>query len=177
MEILNKDKQKSLVPDKGHTSRNNGKYDPDLYPQLAYEVLSKKHLQSLTHLANALDCTTEAIVQWRKKYPDFNEQVLKGLASGEEKFREKLKEHTFKPQTNVNNGLIKLLAGNVYGIREESPTVVINNNANVNTSKALKERGIPEPKIGLEDIPNDVQEKQTDCGVCEICDPDNCPGD
>ena len=170
MDINHSKTQKRVVPKKGHTSINNRKYDPELYPKIAFEILSSKVLQSLTHLANALDCTGEAIVQWRKKYPDFNEQVKKGLKVGEEKTRKKLAEHAFKPTADVNNSLIKLLVGNVYGIKEDAPTVVINNNATFNPEQALKERGIPSPDIGIEDLDDDS------CGACEVCDKKNCPG-
>jgi hypothetical protein len=61
-------------------------------------------------------------------------------------------EHAFQPQATVNNGLIKLLAGNVYGMKEDNPTVVINNNTTVNPHTALKERGIPIPDIGIDDV-------------------------
>ena len=172
--ILNKNKQKTLVPDKGHTSKGNGKYDPKLYPKLAYEVLSKKHLQSLTHLSDALNCTTEAITQWRKKYPEFNEMIVKGLAAGERKFRDKLQDHAFKPQSEVNNGLIKLLAGNVYGIREETPQVIINNTNTLSPEKALKDRGIPIPEIAVEDV-EDVDDECLECGACDEPDKENCP--
>jgi hypothetical protein len=97
--------------------------------------------------------------------------VRLGLKAGEKKFRDKLEAHAFQPQASVNNGLIKLLAGNVYGMREESPVVVINNNLASNPEEALKERGIPVPQIALEDLTDECLE----CGVCENPDKENCP--
>jgi hypothetical protein len=170
-DIFSKEKQEQLVPTKKRpTAPGYGKYDPDLYPKIAYQVLSSNYLKCLTDVAVALDCSTEALIQWRKKFPDFNKMVKKGLAVGEAKFREKLRKHSFKPQGNVNNGLIKMLARNVYGISEEEPRIIINNTIEQNPEKALKERGIPVPDIPIEDL------NEESCGACEICDKENCPG-
>lgn len=151
------------------------KYNPETYPKIAYEVLSKKAMQSKSHLGVALRCAKSTIILWMKRYPEFKEAVEKGLSDGEAKFRDKLKKHAFIPSSQVNNGLIKLMAANVYGIKEEAPTVIINNTNSNNPEQTLKERGIPLPKLAIGDIED--EEKNCDM-ICEACEePCDTPGE
>lgn len=161
--------QKSVVPNITKCYPNHGKYNPETFPGLAIDILSSRHLQSLTHLANALNCGRDTINIWRKQYIEFAEAVEKGLALGEEKFRDKLHDHIFQPQAQVNNGLIKLLSANVYGIKDESPTTIINNNnTSINPEDELIRRGIPLPKIEEEIETSNECTGNYDC-ACEDC--------
>lgn len=167
--IPNASNQKPVVePDKVHPGNGRPKYNPDTFPKIAFDVLSSKPMQTKCHLCVALQCSMVAISTWEKKYPDFGDAIRDGLAHGEAKFRDKLAEHAFQPQAKVNNGLIKLLASNVYGIKEDTPTVVVqNNNITNDPEKELKDRGIPIPDIGLDDIDEDleyIEESEDDLG-------------
>ena len=144
--------QDCLVEDTFKRGYGNKKYDPS-YCQLAYEVMSKKAFQSKAHLCVALHCSKDSLLDWMQKYPDFKEAVESGLIAGAQKTRDKIAQHAFKPSATVNNGLIKLLAANVYGIKEE-PTTIINNNIKTGTvtDADLKEKGIPVPDLPIEDI-------------------------
>lgn len=147
--------QACLVEDNFKRGYGNKKYDQS-YCQLAYDVLSKKAFQSKAHLCVALHCSKDSLLEWMVKYPDFKEAVESGLIAGAEKTREKIARHAFLPSAQVNNGLIKLLAANVYGIKEE-PTTIINNNIKTGavTDADLKEKGIPVPDLPFEDVEGD----------------------
>lgn len=130
----------------------NFKYKPE-YCQLAYDILSSGPLKTKAHLCVAFQCSKPTIVSWVKRYPEFREAVEAGLAAGEKKFRDKTYNHAFEPQAQVNNGLIKLLAANVYGIKEEvTPTVVIDQRQEKSAEEIMKERGIPIPELPSPDM-------------------------
>lgn len=148
---LNSSPQKCLVPNKGKAHRYNSKYDPDTYPDIAYQVLSSAPFKSLIQLATALDCCRPTINEWRNKYPEFSTAVNRGLAVGAALAEDVITSIMLKPTTTVNNSMIKLRLSNVYQIREDSPTVIINNtNNNQDPEEEMKKRGIPLPDMGLD---------------------------
>lgn len=128
-------------------------YKPE-YDHIAFEVLSgSDEAKTKAHLCMAFHCSKPTLLNWMKKFPSFKAAVESGLKIGEAKFRNKIAQHAFKPTAKVNNGLIKLLASNVYGIKEEvDPAVVVNNNVETDPEQMMKNRGIPVPKVGIEDV-------------------------
>ncbi|MCK5025109.1 MAG: hypothetical protein KAS15_00860, partial [Nanoarchaeota archaeon] len=97
---------------------------------------------------------------WMRVFPEFKRAMESGLEIGAMKWRNKIRTHAFEPSGNVNNGLIKLLSSNVYGIKEDTePAVVINNTQNnFDAEEEMKKRGIPVPSI------NSYDTKDVDCG-------------
>jgi len=87
-----------------------------------------------------------------KKFPEFNEAVVTGMEIGKMKWRDRIASNAFLPSANVNNGLIKLLSSNVYGIKEDIEPVVIINNNNTAPEAEMKKRGIPIPSVDIEDV-------------------------
>lgn len=118
-------------------------YDPK-YATMAFELLSNTdEAKTKAHVCAMLQISKPTMLDWMRKNPDFNQAVTEGLRLGEAKWREKIREHAFEPSGTVNNGLIKLLSANVYGIKEE-PQIVINNqqgdqNAIINDEMSAKE--------------------------------------
>lgn len=161
---------KPIVKHVVHAMWGNPKYNPDTYPQLAFDVLSKKRLQSLTHLANALDCSKSSIDRWRKKFPDFNNAVIRGLCEGEAKLRDEMNKRAFKPSKDVTMRMISLLAGNVYSIKEDNKQQIINHHYNNTTpEEELLKRGIRIPVSEIENIPEIIKDEcDRNCDDCEI---------
>ena len=126
------------------------------YCDIVFELLSSNDgAKTKAHCCKALLCSKTTLLRWMKKYPEFNKAVISGMDIGKAKWREKIREHAFKPSSEVNNGLIKLLSSNVYGIKEDpEPAVVINNTNTMSPEEALKKRGIPVPKVNSEDLDN-----------------------
>ena len=154
-----------------HWGNGTPKYDSKLCPQIAYELLSKEAFQPLTRVAVALQCSRQTIYDWRKKYPEFEEAVQKGLAVGEDKTYDVLIGMSKTPAALSNNKITCLLAAQIYGIREEAPQVIINNSNTLSPEKALKARGIPIPEIAVEDVEDECSE----CGACDEPDKAQCP--
>lgn len=123
------------------------------YAEMAFKLLSSDDgAKTKSHVCAALYVSKNGLLQWMKKYPEFNEAIITGLEIGSQKWRDKIRKHAFEPTANVNNGLIKLLSSNVYGIKEDSePTVVIHNTNTSTPEDEMKKRGIPVPKIDTED--------------------------
>ncbi len=136
----------------------NKKYDPS-FCQLAFEILSGDSYKTKAHLCRAFRCSKPTIINWMKRYTDFNDAVISGLAIGEELTREELKKHSDNPGKDVNNGLIKLLAANVYGIKDDQPNIVINNFSESSPEDEMAKRGIPVPSVGVNDIEEDDEEE------------------
>ena len=128
-------------------------YKPD-YVQKAFDILSRSTTaKTKSHLCVAFQCSKPTLLNWMKVNPEFRSAVEAGLEHGAAKFRNKIAKYAFKPSAKVNNGLIKLLANNVYGIKEEiDPSVIVNNNVDTNPEQEMKNRGIPVPNVDLEDI-------------------------
>jgi len=133
------------------------KYKPE-YAELVYKYISESDgCVNKTHVCKFLTVSKLTLLRWMRKYPELKAAVEDGMAIGEARFREKLNEYAFLPASQVNNGIIKLLAANVYGIRDDSTTVVVNTDSSkVDTTELLKQRGIPIPVIPeVDDIDTD----------------------
>ena len=125
------------------------------YALKAYQLLSgSMEAKTKAHLCAAFHCSKPTLLRWMKNNPEFYEAVTQGLKVGEAKWRSRIASHAFEPTASVNNGLIKLLSSNVYGIKEDAnPAVVINNNDETKDfDEELKKRGIPIPVIQSEDL-------------------------
>ena len=109
-------------------------YKPE-YDQIAYDTMNQS-AGTITHVCVALHCSKQTIGRWIKRHPTFREAINAGRLEGEVKFRQKIIDNAFEPTSNVNNGLIKLLANNVHGIEDVAPNIVINNNNSQSQSQA-----------------------------------------
>ncbi len=128
------------------------------YPLLAYEVLSSDALKTKAHLCVAFACSKPTINRWIGKYPEFREAVECGLSCGEVKFRDKVRNNAFKPSKEVNNGLIKMMGSNVYGIEEHIVSIVESTTIehSMTAEEEMKERGIPMPGVSVPDLGVDL---------------------
>jgi len=147
--------QKSLI---GPIDRNRNRqfgtysYKPE-YAEIVYKLLSESNTaKTKSHLCFALQCSKTTLLHWMKKFPEFNEAVVTGMEIGKMKWRDRIASNAFLPSANVNNGLIKLLSSNVYGIKEDIEPVVIINNNNTAPEAEMKKRGIPIPSVDIEDV-------------------------
>jgi len=131
-------------------------YHPE-YDEMVYNLLANSdEARTKSHICSLLQVSKPTLLAWMKENPSFNSAVVEGLRKGEQVWRKKIAEHAWKPSKDVNNGLIKLLSANVYGIRDDSEAnVVINQNVNVEPEKLMEQRGIPIPEIGVDDIPDE----------------------
>ncbi len=134
-------------------TRGSLNYHPDM-PGIAYNCLAKSsNAKTKSHVCVLLQCSKPTLTRWEKKFPEFRKAIADGLEAGSIKWRNKIAKHAWKPGAKVNNGLIKLLSNNVYGIKEEvDPTIIFNNNTEVDPEKLMKNRGIPIPKTDIEDL-------------------------
>jgi len=150
--------QESLVTElDGRRKHKYGsyKYQPE-YDKIAIDLLSTDECKTKAHLCRALQCSKPLLLKWMREHESFRQAVEDGLELGSAKWREKIRDHAFEPTKEVNNGLIKLLSANVYGIREETdPLVVVNNNIDTDPETLMKNRGIPIPKVDVEDLDED----------------------
>lgn len=102
-------------------------YKGEEHDALAFEAMSGDN-GSMSAVCVALQCSKPTLLRWIPRHKNLAAAVQKGKAIGEEKFRKKIADHAFQPTSEVNNGLIKMLAKNVHGIdADEAPTVIINN--------------------------------------------------
>lgn len=154
--LMDANEQEPLI---GPIDRNRfkkyGEYSyQEYYCDIVYELLSSNDgAKTKAHCCKALLCSKPTLLRWMKKYPEFNEAVVSGMNIGKARWRDKLRKHAFSPTAEVNNGLIKLLSSNVYGIKEDSePTVVIHNTNNQSPEDEMRKRGIPIPDNDIEDI-------------------------
>lgn len=124
------------------------------YAEIVYELLSESTTaKTKSHLCYALQCSKDTLLRWMKKFPEFNEAVVSGMEIGKMRWRERIASYAFKPSSEVNNGLIKLLSSNVYGIKEDAePIVVIHNTNTITPEEEMKKRGIPIPDNDIEDV-------------------------
>lgn len=150
---IKKEEQECLVKPKKQVNWFDSTYDPS-YDKIAYDLLSTSDsAKTKAHLCRAFHCSKPTLLNWMKKNPSFKEAVEKGLDIGCSRFMDRIAKHAFEPTSNVNNGLIKLLAGHVYGVREDDgPTVVINNTVDTDPETLMKNRGIPVPQVDIEDV-------------------------
>ena len=146
--------QEPIVERQAQSAFLRSTYRPE-YDLKAYQLLSgSMEAKTKAHLCQAFQCSKPTLLNWMKMNPSFKEAVIAGLKIGEAKWRSRIARHAFEPTASVNNGLIKLLSSNVYGIKEDvEPAVVINNNSeSKDLDEELKKRGIPIPNIQSEDL-------------------------
>jgi len=123
------------------------------YAEIVYKLLSESDTaKTKSHLCSALQCSKDTLLRWMKKFPEFNEAVVSGMEIGKMKWRDRIAKHAFSPTAEVNNGLIKLLSSNVYGIKDDAPATVVIQNNNTSPEEEMKKRGLPVPKIEAEDV-------------------------
>lgn len=153
------EEQESLIgPIDRNRERKYGTYAYKTeYDKIIFNLLSKSSTaKNKSHCCNALQCARTTFNRWLEKYPTLNEAFETGMEIGKKRWMDKIQKHAFKPTTQVNNGLIKLLSAVVYGIKIDSePSVVVNNNVNSDPEKEMKDRGIPIPKVDVEDVEDD----------------------
>jgi hypothetical protein len=133
----------------------------DAYPQIAFDILSSEAFKTKSHLCKAFHCSKPTLIAWMRRYPEMLQAVECGLAAGEARFRDKAQLKSWCPNKDVNNGLIMLLARNVYGI-EKSSEIEINLGVgkDVSTRSAeeeMQERGIPLPGLDICDMDATIQ--------------------
>jgi hypothetical protein len=128
-------------------------YKPE-YAAACFKLLAGSNMaKTKSHCCALLQCSKPTLLKWMKKYPEFGQAINDGLEIGKTKWRNKIAKHAWEPSAQVNNGLIKLLSANVYGIKDESEAnIVINNTNSQDPETIMKDRGIPIPDIGIEDI-------------------------
>lgn len=124
------------------------------YSDIAFKLLSESTTaKTKSHVCKALQCSRPTLFVWMKNHPEFKTAIDDGLALGSVRFRDRIAKYAFKSSALVNNGLIKLLASNVYGIKEDAdPALVINNIVSTNPEEEMKSRGIPIPSIETGDV-------------------------
>lgn len=156
------DEEQVISPIDRNRNRKYGTYayKPE-YCDIVFKLLSTgTQCKTKSHCCNALQCPKSTLLNWMRVFPEFKRAMESGLEIGAMKWRNKIRTHAFEPSGNVNNGLIKLLSSNVYGIKEDTePAVIINNNQNnFDAEEEMKKRGIPVPSI------NSYDTKDDDCG-------------
>lgn len=125
------------------------KYRPQ-YCKYAYELLaSSDRAKTKSHVCAYLQCSKPTLLSWMERFPEFGKAIRDGLEEGKAKWREKLRDHAFSPTSEVNNGLIKLLSANVYGIKEEK-------DVNIKNSGSLKW------EVEIKDADNEENEVDSD---------------
>lgn len=154
-------KQRRLVPKgkrksgktKGFTPGGVSTYEPE-YAEIVYNLLANsKSAKTREHCCRALGCSMPTLHKWQRDFPDFKDAMARGMSVGAALWRDRIAEHAFTPTAQVNNGLIKLLSSNVYGIKDDlDPVIVVNNNSNTDVEQLLRDRGIPMPEIPIDDI-------------------------
>lgn len=147
------EQQPKIVTPIKQTGWNQTTYLPS-YPKIAFDLLSKSTTaKNRCHLCAAFSCSKPTLHNWMVKNPEFKLAVEAGLEIGKSKWFSKLAKYAFKSTVQVNNGLIKLLSANIYGIRDDpEPVVIVNNNIESDPEQMMKKRGIPIPQIDIEDI-------------------------
>ena len=110
------------------------KYDPTWMNKAAFDAISQED-GTMVHVCVALNCCRSTLVSWMKRHPPLTRAMEAGRQIGEVKFREKLKQYAFEPSSQVNNGLIKMIANNVHGISDaEASNIILNVNGADNTA-------------------------------------------
>lgn len=101
----------------------------EAYDHLAYKILSISPFTTKAHLCKAFGCSKKTLSQWLLSFPSFNDNVDRGLAAGEAKARDLILNSALDSSSKVNTTLLKVLANNVYEIKDEVQTVVVDNRA------------------------------------------------
>lgn len=117
------DTQKKVIK---KIDRNKGRqwgtytYKPE-YPEIIFNLLSKsRNAKTICHCCQALQCSRSTFYHWLKKFPEFQAAFDLGMEFSEKNWRDQIAKHAFLPASEVNNGLIKMLSANVFGIKDES---------------------------------------------------------
>jgi hypothetical protein len=97
------------------------------YDYLAYKILSVSPFTTKAHLCKAFSCSKRTLQQWLVSFPSFNDYVDRGLSAGEAGARDMLLNSALDSSNKVNTTLLKVLANNVYEIKDEVQTVVVDN--------------------------------------------------
>lgn len=112
---------------------------PDKYKE-EYDSIAHHMMQdedsTLTRVCVALKVSKPTLLKWMKRHPSFRDAIETGRLIGEEAFRAKIKQHMYEPTSNVNNGLIKMMASNIHNIND-TPAIVINNNQDQKQAVAI----------------------------------------
>lgn len=132
---------------------NDKKYHSE-YANVAYNILSCSPFSSRVHLCQAFKCNKKTFNIWYQTELTLQEKVDSGFINGEVLARDLIRDLSLMPASKVNTSLIKILMNNVYSIEE--PVAHSDMKVNITSKKSpeeeLKERGIPVPKIDIEDL-------------------------
>jgi len=133
---------------KAHIASKNFEYVPK-FDQIARDYLSSSPFSTVTHLCSIFQCTPTQLNSWVLDNESFSLAIEKGKVEGEVKSRNILLSFALQPAKKINGNLMKLLANNVYGIREEdvSTVKVFRSNKDRDIEKEMISRGIPIPVI------------------------------
>ena len=103
---------------------------PDKYKtefdEIAFDIMSEEN-GTMTAVCVALKVTAQTLRRWIERHPTLRQAVYCGRLEGEVKFRKKMADHAYMPASQVNTGLIKIMAMNVYGMEVDTPSVIVNN--------------------------------------------------
>ena len=124
------------------------------FDEIAQEFLSTNLFSGTIHLCALFQCTKKTFDSWMHDYESFSRAVEVGLNIGEAKSRNLLFLYALQPAKEINGNLLKLLANNVYGVKEElSNEVVIHTpDREIDIEKEMAKRGIPVPVIEMGDL-------------------------
>lgn len=138
---------------KAHKVSKNSEY-VHKFDQIARDYLSSSPFSTVTHLCSIFQCTPTQLNSWITDNESFSLAIEKGKVEGEVKSRNLLLSFALQPAKKINGNLMKLLANNVYGIREEdvSTVKVYQSNKDKDIEKEMISRGIPIPIIEGEDM-------------------------
>lgn len=96
------------------------------YADIIFKLLSESDTaKTKSHCCNALQCSRPTLDKWLNQFPEFREAFEAGLEIGKMKWRDRLAEYAFHPSAAVNNGLIKMLSANVYGIHDDPQQIAL----------------------------------------------------
>lgn len=101
------------------------KYKPE-FDQIAFDIMAEEN-GTITAVCVALKVTSQTLRRWIERHPTLRTAVNCGRLEGEVKFRKKMADHAYSPASQVNTGIIKILAMNVYGMEVDTPAVIVNN--------------------------------------------------
>jgi len=92
--------------------------DADMKRKFAYEILSKSPFSTTLHLCSAFSCTKDELEEMMNEDEQLKREVERGLIDGEIYARKLMLYNSFENSALINTTLLKLLSGNVYGIKE-----------------------------------------------------------
>lgn len=101
------------------------------FSSLAYGILSASPFTTKSHLCITFRVNESKINKWIVEYPEFKQCVEQGMLEGEILTRNMLVQASFEPSQKVNTNLMKILATNVYNIKDQ-------HDVNLKTPEPLK---------------------------------------